>query len=216
MNLRKIIQRFISGGGPCRFDDGGGPRRSRATWRENNWARAGAVLLVLVLLFFAGQNFYYDAIPINQLSSQAAQARLSGDNKTALRLYKIVSARASRIDFTSNYELGNILSEMDKYTAAEHYYLRASNNAGAPTTLYYQLSDLYLKHLLSKRDSFIILMKKRIASQPTQEGFVIVLASFYQQIGDKNQAITWYEQALKLDPNNSAVAASIRELKASL
>ncbi len=207
MNLRKIIHRFIRSW--TEFP-------TRDNWRENNWVRSGAVLLVLVLLFFAGQNFYYDVIPISQLSSNAAQARLSGDNQTALRLYKYVSARASRIDFTSNYELGNILSEMGRYTAAEKYYWRASNNPGAPTTLYYQLSDLYLRHLSGKQDHFIALMEKRIASQPTNVGLVIVLASFYQQTGDKNQAIIWYEQALKLDPSNSAVAASIQELKASL
>lgn len=207
MNLKKIIHRFISGW--TEFP-------TRDNWRENNWARTGAVLLVLVLLFFAAQNFYYDTIPIDQLSSSAAQARLSGDNQTALRLYKIVSARASKIDFTSNYELGNILSELGKYSAAEKHYLRASNNAGAPTGVYYQLSDLYLKHLPKKQQSFINLLKKRIDSQPANVGLVIVLASFYQQIGDKTQAITWYEQALKLDPSNSAVAASIQELKTSL
>ena len=207
MNLRKFFQHWIS-----RWTE----LPTRDNWRENNWVRAGVIIGVLGLLTITGFQLVYDFTPLDQLSSQAAQARLSGDNKTALRLYKIVSARASRIDFTSNYELGNIFSELGKYTAAERHYLRASNNAAAPVTVYYQLSDLYLKHLPSKQNSFILLLKKRIASQPTQDGFVIVLASFYQQIGDRSQAIVWYEQALKLDPSNSAVAASIQELKASL
>ena len=189
---------------------------TKDNWRENYLIRAGAVVGLVGLLIIVGFQLVYDLTPLDQLSSQAAQARLSGDNKTALQLYKIVSARASKIDFTSNYELGNILFEMGKYTAAEHYYLRASDNSGAPITVYYQLSDLYLKHLPKKQQGFISLMKKRVVSQPTNDGFVVVLASFYEQIGDKPQAITWYEQALKLDPSNGAVAASIQALKASL
>jgi len=207
MNLKKIMQHFVGGWTESPTQD---------NWRENNWVRAGVIVGVLGLLTVIGFNLTYEFVPLDQLSSQAAQARLSGDNKTALRLYKVVSARASRIDFSSNYELGNIFSELGKYTVAEKHYLRAANNAGAPITLYYQLSDLYLKHLPDKRDRFITLMKKRIDSQPTSDGLVIVLASFYQQIGDKTQAITWYEQALELDSSNSAVAASIQELKASL
>jgi len=207
MNLKKIVRHCIN-----RWTE----LPTKDNWRENNWVRAGVIVGLMSLLTITGFQLLYDFTPLDQLSSQAAQARLAGDNKTALRLYRVVSARASKIDFTSNYELGNILSEMGKYTSAEHYYLRASDNSGAPVSVYYQLSDLYLKHLPKKQQSFISLLKKRIVSQPTNDGFVVVLAGFYEQIGDKPQAIVWYEQALKLDPSNTAVAASIQELKASL
>lgn len=207
MSIKETINNFI---------DRWREAPTRDNWRENNWVRVGVVLVLLGMLTVIGFNLVYDFTPLDKLSSQAIKARMADDNKTALKLYKIISARASDIDFSSNFELGNILLEMKHYSTAEKYYLRASNNPSAPISVYYQLSDLYLRHLQKKQQSFITLLKQRIVSQPTHEGFVIVLASFYQQIGNKTEAIVWYEQALKLDPSNLAVAASIQELKASL
>ncbi|MBU1083123.1 tetratricopeptide repeat protein [Patescibacteria group bacterium] len=207
MNIQNTIRRCIK-----RWTE----LPTKDNWRENNWARTGAILALLGLLTIVGFNLAYDFVPLNQLSSQASQARLAGDDKTALRLYRVVSARASKIDYSSNYELGNILSEMGQYTVAEKHYLRASNNPAAPMSVYYQLSDLYLKYLQKKQQHFINLLKQRITDQPTHDGFVVILAGFYQQIGDKEQAIIWYEQALELDPNNAGVKSSLLELKASL
>lgn len=153
-------------------------------------------------------------IPLEQLSRMAGLARQEGDNRTALRLYQTISMRASEIDFSSNYELGNLYSKMGKWNLAERYYLKAASNPAALGSVFYQLSDLYLKHLPNKGDRFVELISAKMESErKTDSGLAVVLAAYYRELGDQDNALLWFKRAANLDPDNTAITNAIEELE---
>jgi len=154
-------------------------------------------------------------ISLEQLSHMAGLARLEGDDRTALRLYQTISVRASEIDFSSNYELGNLYSKMGKWNLAEHYYLKAASNPAALGSVFYQLSDLYLKHLPNKGDRFVELISAKMESErKTDSGLAVILAAYYRELGDKEHALLWFKRAANLAPDNTAIISAIEDLEA--
>ncbi len=154
-------------------------------------------------------------IPLGQLSRMAGLARQEGDNRTALRLYQTISNRASEMDFSSNYELGNLYSKMGKWNLAERYYLKAASNPAAPGSVFYQLSDLYLKHLPNKGDRFVALIFAKMEDERKGDsGLAVILAAYYRELGDKKNALLWFKQAASLEPDDAEINSAIEELEA--
>ncbi len=173
--------------------------------------------LTLILIIIGVANLILGSTqPVEELSRQASEARLGGDNEKALKLYRLVSARSSPFDYSSNYELGNIYQEREDWGKAAYYYRKAASNPSAPAGVFYQLSDLYLNHLQARADDFIRFMEKQAGARQDDESIRIVLADFYRQRGDKDKALEWYRKALELTPNNEAIQQTIRELEGSL
>ena len=187
------------------------------TWsekiRQSKIAWGVATLIIIGVTVLASYLFYSQSIPIVELSNQAYEARFAGDNDEAYRIYKIISARADYNDYTSNYELGNILSEKGNYDQADHHYRRAALNGSAPASVYYQMADMYLHHLPDRADSFIEFMKTVAEYRKTDSNVRIVLAAFLSDIDRKPEAVEWFKKALDLDPSNEHVRNEIKLLE---
>lgn len=189
------------------------PQFSKILVRYQLWWRLAGGILLIALVVWGIKTGVYWTMPLDVLSDQASEARLHGDNKTALKLYRIVSARASKFDFSSNYELGNIYQELGQWRRAEYHYLRATDNASSPISLFYQLEELYLRHLPERADRFPPIIQKRLTTDADNHSIMALLAEFYQQRGDKTQALDWYKKALALDPTNRALQEEVKSLE---
>lgn len=175
-----------------------------------------SIVVAIFGLFNLGRIAYYYTIPLDQLSSMGTRARQSGNSRAALDIYHTVSARASHIDFSSNYELGNIYLEAGKWRTAEHYYLKAAANPAALQSVFYQLMDLYLNHLTDRQGVFADLLIRRLQSDRRQdEGLMIVLGSLYRARGEIDKATPWFKQALAIDPNNQSAIAALADMASS-
>jgi len=188
--------------------------------RLGKWQSALVVISVVVALaslpgLFQSVSDYF--VPITELSDRATLARQSGDDQTAIRLYQIISDRASKSDYSSNYELGNLYMQSGNYRSAERYYLKAANNPAALMGVFYQLADIYTNHLTSGRDKFAKLTTYRLSTdRKTDTGLMIVLASFYRDWGKLEPALNWFKRAAALDPSNQTLVTEIKSLESSL
>lgn len=189
--------------------------------RRFGWWKLLTIILAVVVVISLSPSLIRGvidySIPLEQLSSMAVRSKQAGDNKTALRLYHTISARASKSDFSSNYEIGNIYAEMGRWKLAEKYYLKAASNPAALSSVFYQLSDLYLKHLPNKKDSFAELLTYRAQNdRKADAGLMIILASFYRELGKNDLALQWFKQVVILEPDNTSAQAAVAELEAML
>lgn len=186
-------------------------------FRLGRWQAAIVIVAALVAVASLVNLLQFEAyyfIPMEELSNRATLVRQSGDTKTAIKLYQVISNRASRFDYSSNYELGNLYLQAGRWRQAERYYLKAASNPAALMSVFYQLSDLYLKHLPDKKDSFAKLLTYRLSTdRKTDAGLMIVLASFYKDWGKLEPALNWYKQAAVLDTHNQAVRDTIKSLE---
>lgn len=187
------------------------------TWSEkirgSKIAWVVATLIIIGVAVLASYLFYSQSIPIVELSNQAYEARLAGNDDEAYRIYKIISYRADYNDYSSNYELGNILSEKGDYKQADHHYRRAALNGSAPHSVYYQMADMYLRHLPDRSDSFIEFMKTVVLHRKTDPNVRIVLAAFLSDLDRKTEAVEWFKKALELDPDNQQIKDEIKLLE---
>lgn len=106
----------------------------------------------------------------------------------------------------------NFLHEYDK--AEEAYKTAISNSAGeAKNILFYRHYAEFAFNRLSDAEKTVSILLEAAEKNPDSSEPLIMLADFYQDQGDNDKAIEYYEKALEIDPEDDLVRDELEKLR---
>jgi len=116
----------------------------------------------------------------------------------------------------SFYNLGNLYADIYKdCTEAEKYYKIATTNDPNQIAYLRNVFDFYNTKCPNKQLAEAAL-KKALSIKADAADFIVLSAEFYRDQGNKEEAIKYYEQAIKLAPQNQALKDEYNRFKSSL
>jgi tetratricopeptide (TPR) repeat protein len=154
-----------------------------------------------------------DLLAFDALVKMGLIKQFVGDYKGAEQIFLYTYA----LEPNSTVLNGNIahlyLYYLQDYKKAEEFYLKAvaSAKGGNLYTYYTEMYDLYhdgLKDPQKTQD----LLKKATTVIPDSSTLQQLAGRYFASIGDKAKARAYYEQALKLDPNDQATVRALENL----
>ena len=99
------------------------------------------------------------------------------------------------------------------YPKSEANFRRSIANNSADSTTYASLSDLYYYSYKEKAHLTDNVLLQGLAANPESGDLMKHLARRYEELGEYQKAIGWWEKALVHDPGNTQIAAVIESLK---
>lgn len=116
----------------------------------------------------------------------------------------------------SFYNLGNLYADVYKDCAkAEEYFKTATTNDPNEIGYLRNIFDFYNTKCPNKQLAEETL-KKALIINPDNADFVILSAQFYRDEGNREEAIKFYEKAIKLAPQNQALKDEYNRFKSGL
>ncbi|MBI4433291.1 tetratricopeptide repeat protein [Candidatus Uhrbacteria bacterium] len=138
-----------------------------------------------------------------------------GDRDGAAETYRTMNQR-----FPGNYlsfqNLGQLYEDAGKYDLAAEQYLLAINNAPRIAHLYRKIVNLYTYQLKDRASDLPRILQKGLGVTPGSIDLMAMLAVYYRDHGQPEEAIKWYEHLLVFDPKNTAVLTEVKELQAQM
>ncbi len=112
------------------------------------------------------------------------------------------------------YNLGNLYANIyEDYPNAEKYYKKAIENDPAEISYYRNFFELYYYKYAEKKNLAEKVLLDALAQGSDNIDTINLLGTYYQEIGNKDKAIEYFEKSLKLDPSNEAVKRTLKNLK---
>lgn len=137
--------------------------------------------------------------------------KIAGDYEGARVVWEYLGA-VSPGNYPSFANLGDLYHHYLKdYAKAEANYKKAIGNEKSYIDGYRSLYELYRYSYPGKGTEAAAILKKGIAANPANAGLVVVLAAFYRDMGDKENALLYYDKAITL-----AASQGDRELVSAL
>lgn len=140
-----------------------------------------------------------------------AKAEL-GDRDGAAEVYRTMNQR-----FPGNYlsfqNLGKLYEESGKGAMAAEQYLIAIDNFPTNPHLYRNLVSLYTYHLKDRASDIPRILQKGLGQMPGSIDLMAMMAVYYRDFGQPEEAIKWYEQLLVFDQGNTAALEELKQLK---
>ncbi|MFH1099237.1 MAG: hypothetical protein V1723_04975 [Candidatus Uhrbacteria bacterium] len=140
-----------------------------------------------------------------------AKAEL-GDRDGAAEVYRMMNQR-----FPGNYlsyqNLGVLYEEVGKYEMAAEQYLIAIQNAPRIPHEYRYLVNLYTYKLPERASDIPRVLLKGLVENPNSTDLMAMMAVYYRDHGQPEEAIHWYEQLLVFDQNNTTALEELKGLK---
>lgn len=111
----------------------------------------------------------------------------------------------------------NSLGEFYTYTQlnavkAESNFLKSLSLA-PQVAVYRSLHELYRYSYPTKVDQADDVLLQGLVKMPKNPDLLALLAGYYAETGNKQEAITYYTELVAVDPNNTAATAELAELK---
>ncbi len=135
-----------------------------------------------------------------------------GDRDGAAEVYRTMNQR-----FPGNYlsfqNLGKLYEETEKYEMAAEQFLLAIDNAPKIALMYRNLVNLYTYHLPSRAADIPRVLQKGLGVMPGSLDLMAMMAVYYRDHGQPEEAIKWYEQLLVFDQENTTALEELKELK---
>ncbi|MFA5076234.1 MAG: tetratricopeptide repeat protein [Patescibacteria group bacterium] len=139
-----------------------------------------------------------------------------GDPDGSVKLYKKALDKKPN-DTLAMSNLAGVYYSIGEYDQAEELYLKIIQFNPKWLNTYRDLADLYQYKMPEKYTSLGPILLNGLAMNPdNQREFVAMLAVFYKDIDNLQEAIKYYEQLVVLDPNNVAAAEELAEVRAKL
>lgn len=135
-----------------------------------------------------------------------------GELETAATWYRDI-LRTHPQDAPALENLAQAQLEMDDWTGAE-LSLRAAANVSAYEPTYIKLADLIDEHFPERRAEIQGVLETAIANLGQTSGLLARLGKWYADEGTLDEAISHYQVALQIDPDNSAIEEELARLKA--
>jgi tetratricopeptide (TPR) repeat protein len=196
-------------------------------WKTLSWQGKVAGIKETLTSMFGGEESQlpenikaaYDKIkedPTN-VDSYITIARWKTDKEQfedAIKIYK-AALQFRPTDTLLWNNLADIYIKNKRYAEAEEAYLKITENNPGWVQAYRSLVDLYRYQIPEKRGDIPKLLEDGMARnlEYMKIHFVQLLAVYYRDFGPKEEAIKWYEELVKLDPENETVKAELVEIK---
>ncbi|MBI4992181.1 MAG: tetratricopeptide repeat protein [Candidatus Harrisonbacteria bacterium] len=144
-----------------------------------------------------------------------AYRKLIGDYEGAAEAWEFVSEIRPQ-NFVSFHNLGDLYGfYLEDYPKAESNFLKSIENNSANIDAYIQLAAIYEFHYPEKRDQIENLFLTGIKLNPADYNLKIALGNYYKNLGRKAEALQYWGEALKLNPDNKSLQNDISNLKNS-
>lgn len=134
-----------------------------------------------------------------KIAIQIHAAYLKSNWQEVVNLSKKVTV-ATEQDYWACYRIGQSFQNMNAYAQAQVYYERAVKLAPYNLEFENKLAVIFL--LQNEFEKAISSFKNCLAKQPNQQDTWVNLGFTYAKLENANQALYYYSQALKLDPDN--------------
>ncbi len=120
-------------------------------------------------------------------------------------------------DPTAFANLGDLYTNfLVDYSKAEWAFKQAiakTENINEHLIFYRNLHRLYQQKYQEKTDLADDILFEALEKYPDEPDFLTLLADYYQDVGDKEKAIEYYEKLLKVDPLNQEAKQELEKLK---
>lgn len=147
----------------------------------------------------------------NQWYDLGAYRKMIGDYIGADEAWSFVSSIRPD-DSIALHNLGNLYYDLKNYLKAEQYFLASIDKNPQNVDAYIQLTAIYTYNDLAKTSLIEPLLLKGITLNPKEPNLMIALGKYYQNKGNFEGARNYFEQALKLNPKNTALEQEIQLL----
>ena len=127
-----------------------------------------------------------------------------GDFESARDIY-IKVGEISPKNYSSFWNLGNTYIKLKDYSGAEKAYLKAIENGPDQPRHYIALGELYWYFIPEKKSQIPDLYKKGLQELPGDYDLLIGLAQYYKEIGDKKNALKYYQEIIDNYPKKEGV-----------
>lgn len=135
-----------------------------------------------------------------------------GDREGAAEVYRNMNQRFPR-NYLSYQNLGQLYEDAGKYTFAAEQYLIAIANAPRIPHEYRYLVNLYTYKLTERAADIPRILQKGLGENPGSTDLMAMMAVYYRDHGQPEEAIKWYEQLLVFDQNNRTALDELKILK---
>lgn len=141
-----------------------------------------------------------------------AYLKLIGDYDGAIQAWLFVG-KIRPNDYVSLSNLGDLHAfTFGNYPEAENYFLASISKNPQNVDAYIQVAVIYEYHEISKLALMEPLLLRGISANPKDTNLKIALARYYQKAGNLESARLYFEKALELNPENSALEEELKSL----
>lgn len=134
------------------------------------------------------------------------------DKETAQKYYKeVLRLKPESVPALNN--LANIYRDREDFSEAEKLYLKITEVEVSNIEAWRDLHDLYRYLYKSKEDQADDILLSGLAKNPDDPQILAMLATYYQDTGNKDEAIKYYEQLVKVMPENDAAKKELQKLR---
>lgn len=147
----------------------------------------------------------------NQWYDLGAYRKMIGDYTGAVDAWLFVG-KIRPDDSVSLHNLGDLYYFLKNYPKAEEYFMASIVKNPQNVDAYIQLAAIYTYNDLSKTSQVEPLLLSGIAVNPKEPNLLITLGKYYQNKADIESARKYFEQALVLNPKNTALEQELQLL----
>lgn len=148
---------------------------------------------------------------VNQWYDLGAYRKVIGDYTGAADAWLFVG-KIRPADSISLHNLGDLYYSLKNYSKAEEYFMASIVKNSQNVDAYIQLAAIYTYNDPSKISQVEPLLLSGIAVNPKESNLLITLGKYYQNKGDIASARKYFEQALVLNPKNTALEQELQLL----
>lgn len=135
-----------------------------------------------------------------------------GDKETAQKYYK-EALRFNPESVPALNNLANIYRDLGDFGGAEKLYLKITEVEASNIEAWRDLHDLYRYLYKSKEDQADDILLSGLGKNPDDPQILAMLATYYQDTGNKEEAIKYYELLVKAMPTNEAAKQELRKVR---
>ena len=135
-----------------------------------------------------------------------------GDKETGQKYYKeILKLKPESVVPLNN--LANIYKDRGDFSEAEKLYLKITEVDASNIEAWRDLHDLYRYLYKSKEDQADDILLSGLGKNPDDPQILAMLATYYQDTGNKEEAIKYYERLVEVMPANEAAKKELQKLR---
>lgn len=143
----------------------------------------------------------------------AFDMRQLGDDERSILGYRASISLFENNIFSWN-NLGVSYQEIGEYEKAEASFKKITEISPGDVPNYRKLANLYLYDLTEKENEIPSLIEEGLQRVPDHPDLLSYLAVYWQNKGENEKAIEYYERLLKVNPLNQVVRDELNKLKA--